>query len=187
MLLVACVAGVYGYKLISKNNPIQSESTAKSNTNSVSETTSSSQSVDTQTKDRHENKYNTSRQSRETDATSTIDLNTLNSEQKDAIVAYALSMKSYIDNSGQPQQFDNRLSEFSMSNAQAIVKYYEGISATGTLENPIVEMSVQSVPNTNNLIFTDTDTGKMSQISFDRIESDNSVYDDDHNQLSEHE
>jgi hypothetical protein len=105
-------------------------------------------------------------------------------EQQKAIVAYAVSMKSFIDGKPIPQQFDSQLMEFSKRDNSAKVTYYAGMNAYGTLSNPTVQMTVDTVPGSDDLLFTDSASGKMSRISLDQIEQDKSIYIDNHNQLS---
>lgn len=106
-------------------------------------------------------------------------------EQQKAIVAYAVSMKSFIDGKPTPQQFESQLMELDKRENSAKVIYYAGMNAYGTLSNPTVQMTVDIVPGSDDLLFTDSASGKMSRISLDQIEQDKSIYIDSHNELSQ--
>lgn len=175
VLLVLVAIGFYRFGVLSVKSTKENESslvTKKTISHKVKE---ASQASSTQV----------SSQSNVEDAKTTVfNLATLSYDQEQKIVAYTVSMKAFIDGKPQPQQFDNRFSEFSVRDNQAQATYYEGMNAYGTLSNPIVSMTVKPLDNEGTLLIQDNDTGKMSKISLNQIEEDGGTYLDMHNELS---
>lgn len=175
ILLVLVAIGFYRFGVASVKTSVGHESSLVTSTSKKPKTKSSSQIRST----------SASTQSNVDDAKTTVfNLATLSYDQERKIVAYAVSMKAFIDGKPQPQQFDSRFSEFSVRDNQAQATYYEGMNAYGTLSNSIVRMTVKPLDSEGTLLIQDNDTGKMSKISLDQIDEDEGTYVDDHNELS---